>query len=398
MIIVADENIHQVEYFFSHLGEVRCMPATAITKESLSHSDVLLTRSKTPLNQQLLKGTPIKFIGSTVSGTDHIDFSYLRSTSITLSVARGCNANSVATYCLLSLCELQHKHRLNTSLEKQTIGIVGYGYTAQKLIDKLLILGATVWCYDPLYFTHHHQTLREQHKDYVRIVDKLHALLQCAIISLHPALHGMGAYSTYHLLDEDFIHGLTAEHILINTSRGEVVDEKALLRHIKHVPLSLVIDCWQDEPTINQQLVACADIATPHIAGHSLQAKINGTLHCYHDLLTYLGEAEVQRRNTMGRKIKQEKAPSPHEQRITSVDLRACRSKEEALFMLNRTNYLPSRDQLEAQLSPSQLAEAFNHHRSHYPDRRELCSQQCRWHNTPQQIVSFMERIDEILQ
>jgi erythronate-4-phosphate dehydrogenase len=391
--IIADENTYQVEKYFSKVGKVTLLPAPQITAQTLKKADILLTRSKNQINQNLLANTPVKFIGSTVSGTEHIDFSYVTKNNIYLSIAKGCNANSVANYCLLAILQTLKATQQKITLENQQIGTIGYGATAQKFIDKLGILGASILCYDPPYFQKDKKTITAKHQPYTNSTDNLADIMRCNIISLHPALHTNAPYPSHQLINKKHIQQLNPETIFLNTSRGEIIDENALLEHLSHTQnkLNLIIDCWQNEPDINQQLRQHTYIATPHIAGHSIQAKQQGTLHCYKDLLTWIAQENpsAQIPSLISSSLSQE---TP-----IKIDLAHCQTKEEIILAIHQHYYLPSRDNLSQELHPQQRSQQFTDYRKNYPPRHEPSPHNLHLQNTPTHLQDFTNHIANIL-
>jgi erythronate-4-phosphate dehydrogenase len=272
MKIVADSAIPYVEYFFSALGEVVLCDGRSISRADLSDADVLIVRTVTPVNSRLLDGTAVKFVGSATSGIDHIDTQYLRDKNILFAQAHGCNARSVAEYVFSSLCVLAGENP--AALAGKTVGIVGCGHTGSALYNILQQLGIRCLLNDP--------PLQLQGSSLpLQTIDEV---LAADIISLHVPLVSDGEHATRHLLDRNRLAGLREDVILINASRGGVIDELALIDFLDRAPQSAaVIDVWENEPVINAELLARATIATPHIAGYSTDAKLSGTLMVFRE-------------------------------------------------------------------------------------------------------------------
>ncbi len=268
MKIVADENIPLVESIFEPLGTVTKIPGRNITSKDLMSCEVLLVRSVTQVNKRLLAGTPVRFVGTATSGVDHIEIKYLHAQELGFADAKGCNAWSVAEYVMSAIafwCQTkQHKP------EQISVGIVGYGHVGKKvkrLCDYFSI--PNVVC-DPPLSDQGHQF------DAVPFAQAC----QCDVITLHVPLELMGKHPTRDLINENTLKMLHSKQLLINTSRGEVVNENALLKITETA--DLILDVWRNEPNINPNLLAKTLLGTPHIAGYSYEGKIRGTLQLYH--------------------------------------------------------------------------------------------------------------------
>lgn len=271
MNIYIDENIPYAEHFFSDYGELTFFSGREVTAEQLVNADVLLVRSITQVNEQLLHlNNSIQFVGTATIGTDHIDLDYLKSRGITFSSAPGCNKISVAEYILSSLMVLSERKQF--ILTDKTVAIVGAGNTGSAVYQRLDALGVRCKLYDPLL---------EQAGD-KRSFCTFEDVLQSDIISLHVPKTKTGVYPTVHMFNEAVLKQLNTNQILLNASRGEVVDNAALLKLASnHKSPLLVLDVWENEPNIKKQLIPFVEIATPHIAGYSLDGKVRGTEMLY---------------------------------------------------------------------------------------------------------------------
>jgi len=186
--IVADENIPYVKKVFSQLGEVTCVSGRSICSAMVAKADALLVRSITPVDQELLENSPVRFVATATIGTDHIDQPYLKNRGISFASAAGSNANSVVEYVLTALSVLAKKHQWH--LEGKTLGIIGVGNIGSLLEKKAQALGLKVFLNDP--------PLARQTGDN-RFVN-LDEALACDIISCHVPLTQTGEDATYHLL------------------------------------------------------------------------------------------------------------------------------------------------------------------------------------------------------
>ncbi|MDH5574598.1 MAG: 4-phosphoerythronate dehydrogenase [Nitrospirota bacterium] len=275
--MVAGENIPYVKEAFSSLGNLTFLPGRSITSANLKDTNILLIRSITRVDESLLKGSPVEFVGSASAGVDHIDEVYLKARNIGFASAAGSNANSVAEYVIASLLTLGKQHHF--SLSGKTIGIVGVGNIGKLVKSKAEALGMRPVLNDPPLA----ETRQIDHRS-------LEETLGCDVVTLHTPFTTGGPYPTYHLLNAQTFKWLKPSTIFINAARGEVVETQALLDAITQKRIGpTVIDVWEDEPDINWNLFQTVTLGTPHIAGHSLDGKANGTFMIYAALCKHLG-------------------------------------------------------------------------------------------------------------
>jgi len=276
MKIVADENIPCVEQAFASLGEVELLPGREMKPGQVREADILLVRSVTRVDEDLLAGSKIRFVGSATIGFDHIDRKYLQGRGIGFSAAPGSNAISAAEYVISVLMVLSARNSIN--LKEQTVGIIGCGNVGSRVLEKLSALGVQFLVCDP--------PLKVQggHDEYV----ELDALLQADIISVHVPLVSDGDHPTFHLLDRVFLEQLKPGALLINTARGAVVDNHALDDLLdRRSDLSVVLDVWEGEPDISISLLEKVKLGTSHIAGYSMDGKLRGTEMIYNAACNY---------------------------------------------------------------------------------------------------------------
>lgn len=271
MKIIVDENMPNAEYLFSRLGDVELVNGRTLTREQVKDADVLLVRSVTKVTKDLLTGSRVQFVGSATIGVDHIDLDYLQEAGVAFSNAPGCNAEAVADYVFSGLSYLHLSKKLNWLGKK--IGVIGYGNVGQKVYSRFAAMGCQVCVYDPF----------KEEKDSNINFTSLEAVLACDVISLHAPLTKSGSHPTQGMLGEAELNTLNAGTTIISAGRGGVIDESALLKLHRRLggDLNLILDVWQDEPNINQQLVSLVDIATPHIAGYSKQGREKGSWMVY---------------------------------------------------------------------------------------------------------------------
>ncbi len=264
--IVADRYIPGLSAAFADAAELTLLEPAAIDRASLHDADALLVRSVTRVNAELLTGTPVRFVGTATSGSDHVDRDYLDAHDVGFADAAGCNARPVAEYVLSALCVLSEQR--GCRLTDLSVAIIGCGHVGSQLHALLQALGVTCLCNDP--------PLAEQAGTAAGYCD-LAMALTADVISLHVPLTDHGPHATRHLLTSDRLASLRDDAIVINTARGEVIDERALKAQLHERPLLAVIDVWQHEPAIDIGLAAAVAIATPHIAGYSLDAKLRAS-------------------------------------------------------------------------------------------------------------------------
>ena len=267
MKIFADKNILAVQANFSRHGELHFFDGRSVCQADLVDADALLVRSITSIDESLIGGTKIRFVGTATSGIDHVDTAYLRDAGIHFVDAKGSNANAVVDYCFTALA-FAALHR-GFSLAGSRVGIIGAGAVGGLFSTKLEVLGVEVRCYDPFLAV----TAQGNRKYY-----SLEAVLECDVVSLHVPLTNAAVHPTRNLIGAAELTALRKNAILINACRGGVVDEVALKRLLlKREDIMTVFDVWANEPAIDSSLAQSVDIATPHIAGYSAQAKSNAT-------------------------------------------------------------------------------------------------------------------------
>jgi erythronate-4-phosphate dehydrogenase len=271
MKIFIDNNIPYGKHFFADYGELTFFSGRDVTAEELAEADVLLVRSITKVNESLLHlNKTIKFVGTATIGTDHIDQVYLKSRGIIFSSAPGCNKISVAEYILSSLLVCAEKKQFH--LKDKTVAIVGAGNTGSAVLQRLDALGVSCKLYDPPL------QIAGDKREFCTFEE----VLDADIITLHVPKTTVGLYPTVHMFNDVVLQKLNTDQILINASRGEVIDNMALLKLAKQNAIpELVLDVWENEPNINRELLPFVEIATPHIAGYSLDGKVRGTEMLY---------------------------------------------------------------------------------------------------------------------
>lgn len=273
MKIVADSKIPFLKGLLEPVvQEVLYVPGSDITNEVLRDAQVLLTRTRTRCDRHLLQGTAVKFIGTATIGTDHIDLDYCNHNGITVVNAPGCNAPAVAQWVHSTI--LQWLAAQPAPLDHPlTLGIVGVGHVGSIVARWAHQLGYRVLLNDPPLEEQITNTNSELLTLNSKLIDIYTLHRKCDIITFHTPLTRDGDYPTWHLCDEAFLNSLQRCRLIINAARGAVCDNEALLRWQGDIAL----DCWEGEPNINRELLEKTFVATPHIAGYSLQGKQRGT-------------------------------------------------------------------------------------------------------------------------
>ena len=286
MKIVADENIPLLAHLFGALGDVVALPGSDIRPGALAGAHALIVRSVTRVDRSLLNGSSVRFVGTATAGTDHIDETYLASANIEFAYAPGSNADSVVDYVIAALYALAAE--CDCDLEDRRLGVVGVGAVGSRLVRRARGLGLQVLCSDPPRVeasqTDDESTKRSDFVD-------LHELLEHAdIVSLHVPLTSAGAHPTYRLISGDELARLDPSAWFVNTSRGAVVDGRALLAALAQQPdLRSVLDVWEKEPTPDIDLMRRVRFGTPHIAGYAYDAKVAGAYAIARALCAHVG-------------------------------------------------------------------------------------------------------------
>ena len=264
--IIADDKIPFLKGVLEPFAEVIYLPGSSITANDLADTDALIIRTRTKCNESILKGTKVQFIGTATIGFDHIDTVYCERNNIQWTNAPGCNSSSVQQYVAAALLKLAEEYHID--LKKLTIGIIGVGNVGSKVERIARSLGMNVLLNDPP------RERREGKADFVTF-DTI--LKESDILTLHVPLSNTGKDKTFHLFNEEIFCKTAKAPWLINTSRGEVIETQSLKGAIRSgIIAGVILDVWENEPDIDPELLSSAFIATPHIAGYSVDGKANG--------------------------------------------------------------------------------------------------------------------------
>ena len=273
MKIVVDDKIPFIRDAIAQISDqVVYRPGKDICPEDVWDADALIVRTRTHCDAALLQGSKVSFIATATIGYDHLDTEYLKQAHIAWANCPGCNASSVGQY--LHSCLLLLEKEKGYDLTQTTIGLVGVGHVGHAVIEAIRPLGVHILLNDPPQA----ETLQQagQAADMFLSLEELQS--RCDIISFHTPLILNGKHPTYHLADKHFFGKLARKPVIINTSRGSVIDNQALLQALKEGKIrDAIIDTWENEPDINQELLHLIYIGTPHIAGYSADGKANAT-------------------------------------------------------------------------------------------------------------------------
>lgn len=275
--IVADKAIPFLEGVFDPYADMTYLPGDKIGPEDVRDADVLMVRTRTKCNADLLEGSKVKFIATATIGTDHIDFPYCDSNGIVVRNAPGCNAGGVMEYVFSALYGLAS--RKSISLQGDTIGIIGVGHVGS-LIERMgRALGFKILKCDPP---------RAEAEGSFGFCDLEYLLQNSQIVTLHVPLDE----TTRGMANSEFFSLMQPGAFFINAARGEVVCDDALKAAIPKLG-PVIIDTWNHEPDIDLDLMDKVAIATPHIAGYSYQGKQNGTAAAVRAVAHYFGITEL---------------------------------------------------------------------------------------------------------
>ena len=328
--IIADESMPAIEQLFSSVANLVKISGRKITNQQLSNADALICRSTCLVNRKLVENTPIKFIGTATIGIDHLDTSWLDKNKIPWANAAGCNAEAVAQYVLSAMaywCRTNDKDI--TSLRVGIIGAGNVGTALAKHLDKLQI---SYLLSDP--------PLEEKgdRRNFSSLLD----ILSCDVVTIHVPLVKTGKYSTYHMFDEQLFKSLGSEQLLINAARGSVIDNLVLENYLqKSDSAQVVLDVFENEPNISKKLVKQSLLATPHIAGHTLEGKLRGSYLVYKAFCNYFNLPIAIEEDSL--------YPAKNRLDSSSSDLEGCLldiydiESQSNLFKLANTEELPSR-------------------------------------------------------
>ncbi|MBI9071881.1 MAG: 4-phosphoerythronate dehydrogenase [Melioribacteraceae bacterium] len=371
MKLIIDENLAYGEEAFSKIGNITKSHGRKITNDLLMDSDALIVRSITKVNEDLLRNTKVKFVGTATIGTDHLDKNYLDEKNIHYTSAAGCNAWAVTEYVFSALFHLAKE--INFNLTDKSIGIIGHGNIGSKIVKFAEALGMKTIINDPPL----------QRKTGNSIYKSLDEALTADIITLHVPLNKTGIDKTVHLIDEKRLNSLKERTILINSCRGPVVDNIAMVNRLKeNNNIYTVFDVWEEEPSLSLELLNLVNIATPHIAGYSWEGKVNGTWIVHDKLCEFLN-------------IKPEWKPNMPEVDDNVIHFSGKNSIEENFYNLFNKVYPIFEDngrlKKALELSSNKVGNYFDSLRKDYPFRRELLNYKIELDEKLSRLIKVLE-------
>ncbi|MFT7288413.1 MAG: erythronate-4-phosphate dehydrogenase [Halieaceae bacterium] len=361
--LLADENIVGLEQLPEDEVEVHVVSGRDLSPARLQGFDALWVRSVSRVDEALIAGSTLRFIGTATAGLEHIDQQALAKQGIAFAAAPGANANAVVEYVLAALAELREPwERLE---QGGTLGIVGYGAVGRLLAGFAGAMGWNVLVSDPF--------LARSQSDALGPVDSrvvpspefcpLEDILDCCVISLHCSLHRQQPWPSHHLLGAQALSQLNSRQWLINAARGPVVDNRALLEHLSaNDPVNCVLDVWEDEPAFAAALLGrpTLRLTTPHIAGYSWDAKWQATCMLY----SSLRDAGLVKAG-----LGCPPGASSALQAVSGEGLEAARALIGQRYRIDQDN---ARFRTLAQLPDAERSSGFDRLRRDYPQRREL--------------------------
>ncbi len=357
--IVVDDAIPFIDPLFHSLGQVEAIPAKNIDHQSLKNANALVVRSVTQVNRDLLKDTPVEFVGSATIGTEHINVQHLERLGVSMTSAPGCNAMAVVQYVLRVIA--QWSLAKCRPLDTIKVGIVGVGNIGRRLDSALRLMGCQTLLCDP---PRHQQGTLPQHMNLTDLVQ------QSDIVSLHTPLTSEGPHSTEQFFNGALFNQMSHLTLLINAARGNLIEASSLL-HWMDSGGKAVLDVWPNEPELDTSLLEHVWIGTPHIAGYSVEGKLNASYAIYKKLA-----AHFQLNSGIG---KESLLPEPQEFGVKFMDM------TEALL----ASYVIEQDHHSLQAVFNQCgAVGFESLRKNYSFRREFVGQ--KWRASPE--LSFIKK------
>jgi len=347
MQIVIDQNISGISETFAHHGEVLRVDGRKLRREQLAHAGALIVRSVTKVDSTLLEHTPVKFVGTTTIGAEHLDTVWLEQNGITWANAPGCNADAAAQYTLAMI--VLASRRIGFELSDAKIGIVGHGNVGSRLCHLLMALGVTQPLVNdpPLALAG------------LKGFSELEAIRGCDVISFHVPLSSAGQHATHGMINAEFLRGLRPGALLVNTARGKLVKGSAMLDWLLSGRGFAVLDVFPEEPYIGQDLLEACTVVTPHVAGYSLDGKMTGTSMVYERFCQWLNVTPV--RHALQRELEMHTLPPEHSATPADAILACCPVERDDKNL-----------RASAGMKPAERASRFDALRKHYPARRDF--------------------------
>jgi len=347
MKILVDENIPFAEETFGQHADLERFHGRQLTPQMLVGAEALVTRSITQVDASLLSVCLPEFVGSCTIGTDHLDINYLEGAGICWTAAPGCNAQSVVDYALSVLAVI------NAGSLPETVGIIGCGNVGGLLRERLLEIGCRLKVYDPFLFK----------DEILELTDSLEEVMSCGLVCVHTPLtrRDQTEFPTEGMIDSPLLDNLPKGAIFLNAGRGGVIRENDLIEFMSQRPdVRVVLDVWENEPEISQQLMSVVTLATPHIAGYSMEGKVRGTLQVYRKFCDYFSFApsSVELLPPIARKLK----PGSVAELLLQIY-----NPQVDMYRMRSASTLSSKE-------AKKTGSWFDELRKNYPDRREIAS------------------------
>lgn len=367
--IVADDRIPFLKGVLEPYAQVVYLPGKEMTQETVKDADALIVRTRTKCGKALLEGSKVKLVASATIGYDHIDTAWCQKNHIVWKNAPGCNSSSVAQY--MTSCLLHLAVDRGVSLAGKTLGVIGVGNVGKKVAALGRTLGMNVLCNDPP---------RAEKEGAAGFVSLEEIAGNSDVITFHVPLIGNGVYRTFHYGNGPFFSLLKKcgrKPFLVNASRGEVVDN-ALLKNVlqeKKILSGAVLDVWENEPEPDRELLDLTDLATPHIAGYSLDGKANGTSMSVREVAKFFSLPLMD--------FYPAELPAPEESEIELTG--SGPSLEHILREAMDFSYNIADDDARLRESP----ETFEKQRGSYPFRRETGAYRIK--NAPEEVKKILK-------
>jgi erythronate-4-phosphate dehydrogenase len=367
--IVADDKIPFLKGVLDPFADIRYVPGNKIDKKVIAGADALLIRTRTKCTEELLRGSPVKFIATATIGFDHIDTRYCQKNNIRWTNAPGCNSSSVMQYIAAALLKTSREFRF--ALNEKTLGIIGAGNVGSKVEKLAANLGIRVLINDPP---------RARQEGIKGFVDLDTVLREADILTLHVPLTFVGRDKTYHMVNDKTIKKLKRGVWLINSSRGEVAETNSLKKVSDSGRLGgAILDVWEHEPDIDLSLMQKAFISTPHIAGYSTDGKANGTSIVVNELARFF--------DLPPKEWYPSDVPSPQNE-VISINGKG-KSADAIIREAVEHTYNISEDDLRLRFSPAD----FEKQRGEYPLRREFTAYKVNLINSNEQVMKLLNNL-----
>lgn len=368
--IVIDSKIPFIKGVLEPYAEVIYEEGANITPHTIANADALIIRTRTRCDEQLLKNSSVRFIATATIGTDHIDTNYCDLNNIRWTNAAGCNSGSVYQYIASCLAWLATTKQISLS-PTTTLGVIGCGHVGSKIVNLGKTLGLNVLINDP-------PLERTKKGDFVSLK---HLLRHSDIITVHTPLTKSGVDATYHLLNQQTLSFTKSSAWLINSSRGEVIDERALEEAFTQKRFKgFILDVWENEPNVNISLLQKSALGTPHIAGYSADGKAMATQMSVRSLANYFGLDLLT--------WTPELIPSPQNDTLISIDAKQ-KCLYETFCEAVLSTYTPTLDDSKLRNAPTE----FETQRGNYPIRREFQAYQLLLQNDNSQIAKTLSTL-----